>query len=586
VLSPNTLHKFSLHKFLFNAISHNSRDHTRFWLTLSVVVTLAYSLVALDQAFSAEYFIPDDARQHIFWMQRFVEPGLFPQDWLADYFQSLAPPGYYALYWLGAKLGCHPFTLAKILPSVLGLFTTLYGFRLCQQILPIPFAGFIATVLLNQNLWMQDGLSSGTARAFIYPLTCGFLYYLLQPSLRGCALSIALLGLFYPPLCLVGSALLVVRLGDWSRMSSQWPPQWQSSRQSYYFCFVGLGMVFLVLAPQVFWESAEFGPVVSLTQAKGMPEFLAGGRLPFFLPGNPWDFWFNGNSGLNLAGAITSPLMVFGLLLPILLRFKSWFPLSQKLTIHIHILWQQVLASVILFLAAHALLFHLYFPNRYTQHSFRIVLPLASAIALTLVLSALLSWSLNQRQRLISWTTTVVCITVILGQAFYPQLTLNTFPKLFYIQGGYPQLYQFFQQQPRDIMIASISDYANDIPSFAGRSILMGSEYGIPFHMTYYQEFSRRTIDLVEAQYSTSPLKLNQFIDKYEVDFWLLEEAAFNLEYLQNNRWLQQFQPQVNQAINALEQGDEPILKQRRGSCTVFTTGILQVISTKCLLDE
>jgi len=52
--------------------------------------------------------VQDDARQHVFWMQRFLDPALFPRDLIADYFQSVAPAGYTAIYQMMAGVGINP----------------------------------------------------------------------------------------------------------------------------------------------------------------------------------------------------------------------------------------------------------------------------------------------------------------------------------------------------------------------------------------------------------------------------------------------------------------------------------------------
>ena len=107
---------------------------TLFWLTLSLLFSLFYSYLAIQQAFTSEYVIQDDARQHIFWMLRFNDSQLFPNNLIADYFQSVAPAGYKFLYWIINKLGIDPITLSKLLPSVLGLVTTGYCFVLTLEI--------------------------------------------------------------------------------------------------------------------------------------------------------------------------------------------------------------------------------------------------------------------------------------------------------------------------------------------------------------------------------------------------------------------------------------------------------------------
>lgn len=77
-----------------------------------------------------------------------------------------------------------------------------------------------------------------------------------------------------------------------------------------------------------------------------------------------------------------------GLLLPLLLPYPSRFPLLRQLTTGFMLLPQMLLASIAMFFAAHALLFKLYLPSRYTGHTFRIVVSILAAIALTALLDA------------------------------------------------------------------------------------------------------------------------------------------------------------------------------------------------------
>ena len=68
------------------------------WFGLSITIALIYSFMGLQEAFSSSYVIHDDVRSHVFWMYRFVDPDLFPNDLITDYFQSVAPYGYTTLY--------------------------------------------------------------------------------------------------------------------------------------------------------------------------------------------------------------------------------------------------------------------------------------------------------------------------------------------------------------------------------------------------------------------------------------------------------------------------------------------------------
>ncbi|NEQ28184.1 MAG: hypothetical protein F6K28_56225, partial [Microcoleus sp. SIO2G3] len=93
-----------LRQCLTTPIPKASKSQVIFWFSLSLAFAAVYSTMWLQQAFSSEYVVQDDARQHVFWMRRFLDPELFPNDLIADYFQSVAPWGYTTLYKLFASV--------------------------------------------------------------------------------------------------------------------------------------------------------------------------------------------------------------------------------------------------------------------------------------------------------------------------------------------------------------------------------------------------------------------------------------------------------------------------------------------------
>ncbi|AFZ32823.1 hypothetical protein Glo7428_4380 [Gloeocapsa sp. PCC 7428] len=566
-----------LHKLL-SPQNTKSSIQIKFWLSLSLVLTAVYGILALQQAFSSEYVVQDDARQHVFWMRRFLNSKLFPNDLTADYFQSVAPLGYTILYRSFAVVGIDPLWLSKILPLILGLMTASYSFGVCLQILPLPITGFIGAILLNQNLWMQDGLISATPKAFIYPLFLAFLYYFLQRSLLPCLVAIALLGLFYPSLIFVCILILLFQFFHWRR----WRLQLAFNRQKY-ISIAGIGVAILVLLPYAL-SSSEFAPTIAALTARTLPEFLPGGRSSFFI-NDAWEFWFNASrSGMRLTSALMPPLVYTGLLLPIMLRFPSQFPLATKIRPTIILLPQMILASLVMFFAAHALIFKLHLPSRYTQHSLRIILTTAAAIALTLLLDTLLQRSRTSRGRILDYLKRAFACVIAIVLIFYPS-TLNQFLWTGYIVGNNPSLYQFFQQQPPDIIIASLADEANNLPTFAQRSILVGSEYAIPYHWGYYRQFRQRTLDLIQAQYSQDLTEVQQFIQKYNIDFWLLEKNAFTPAYVTSDRWIRQFQPLATTISQQLQQ-QAPALSKFTTQCTVFEVDNFIVLQAQCIQTQ
>ena len=555
-----------------------SRSQIYFWFTLSLTFSVIYSLIALAKGFSSNYVVQDDARQHVFWMQRFMDPQLFPQDLIADYFQSVAPAGYTNFYRLAAIIGINPLIFNKLLPPFLGLITTAYCFRLSWQIFPVPLGAFISTLLLNQNIWMKDDLISATPRAFIYPLFLAFLYYLTRRCLFPSLGAIALLGLFYPQGVFLCSGMLILQLLQWQKGRFKLT----SNPQDYRFCFFGLGVAFLIMLPYALTTS-EFAPVITVDQAKQLPEFLPGGRTPFFVEKLDDFFLYGGRSGMFPRSLFTPATLAFGLLLPILALFTEQFPQVKQIKSKILLLPQLLLVSLGMFFAAHVFLFKLHLPSRYTQHSFRIIIALATGIALTLILDAIVKWTLSKAiwQKLISLLSVALIATSLI---LYPSFVAK-FTQTQYKIGSASSLYEYFLEQPSNITIASLAEEANNLPTFSGRSILVGREYGIPYHWGYYKEFRQRAMDLIQAQYSSNISELINFIRQYNVDFWLLEPSAFQPEYVANNKWLQQYQPAANLAVTSLQEGNIPALVDLKNECSTFKSDRFDVLAADCIMS-
>ncbi|WP_293118071.1 hypothetical protein [Okeania sp. SIO1I7] len=654
-----------------------------FWLILSLTFATIYSLLALKQAFSGEYIVQDDARQHVFWMRRFLDPELFPNDLIADYFQSVAPWGYKTFYWLFSQVGIDPMFLNKLLPLLLSLITAAYCFGISFQILPIPFAGFIASVLLSQNVWLQDDIASGTPRAFLYPLFLAVLYYLLRQSLVPFLVAIALLGLFYPQYVILTALILIIRLFNWEK-------RWfclSKNPQDYLFSGVGLGLSLLVIFFYAL-NSSNYEPVITASQAKVLPEFGEAGRSVFFLQ-NSWVFFiFGGRSGILPQQLFLPNILILGLFLPILFqkeegrrkreegrrkreegskkkqedkihnfdgaknflrRLPSTFkkeeggsnkqedkihnfdraiiflirlsfipqitvkkeegrskkeedttynfdgaiiflrrlPLIKQITPNIKLLAQIFFAGIVLFVAAHLLLFKLHLPSRYTNHSFRIILAIATAVVLCIILDAVFQW-VNKQPSDKSRRFYGFIFIGFLGIILIGNFSLwKNFSDLDYQKGKSPEVYEFFAQQPKDILIASLSEEANYIPTFSQRSVLFAWEYAIPYHLGYYNQIKQRATEFIFAQYHSDIQLIQNFINSYEIDFLILDRQAFMPEYVLKNRWLRQWYHQMGNQIGInLQNGTIPAIVGTINKCSVLEAKNVWVLEAECILIE
>ena len=531
----------------------------RRWLALSLTVTLAYSIVPLLSAFRGEFVADSDARQHVFWMARFLDPGLFPNDWIADYHQFVAPWGYTQLYRLAVIAGIEPFTFNKLLPPIRAAIAAFYLFRFCREIGTSPPTAFLATLLLNQTIWMRYDITTGTARSFIYPLFAAFLFYLARRQALGVGAEIALQGLFYPQCVLISCG--TIGLG-WLR--STWQSRSLPDRRTTALAVCGLVAGFCVLLPYAL-RSSSFDPAIDAATARQMVEFLPGGRVEFFHE-NPIEFFTYGRrSGIVPKMSWTSPL-IWAALLPIpLWRTLNIDADRQKL----ETLADAEIASIGLFFVAHLTLFRIHHPSRYTMHSLLVVLAVAAAIWIAPRL-----WQVGTFLRGHIGRNGAIAVLA----AFTIVLPAATHQYHFkYRQGKAPELYTYLQTQPRDAMTATLSRLGNDVPSHARRSVLASVMFAMPYHVGYYDEIVRRIDATIAAQYTDDPQVLAEVVDRYGIDFWLLDREAFDAEYLMQD-WLLPFAEREA----AIARSGTPILEQARDRCTVVAGEDWQLIDVSC----
>lgn len=548
------------------------------WLSLGLFFTVIYALLALQQAVNSEYVVQDDARQHIFWMSRFIDPELFNNDLIADYYESVSPWGVKTLYQGVAMLGIEPQLFNKFLPGILALIITVFSFAVSLEILPIPFGAFMTTLLFSQNVWAAQGTISGTAKDFVYPLFFIFLYFWLKRSLWGVCFTLFLGSIFYPPMILIFAGALFWQLWQFKGFI----PRLVQDRQVYLFSGISLAVAFMLLVPYVL-ASSEYGPTVTLEQARNIPQFAAGGRTSFFTD-NFWEYWFiNIRSGLTLQELFVPDLVIAGLFLPLLFKFPQRFPLLEKINPKISYLKDLLIPSFGWFFLAHAVLFKLYLPSRYVARSLRVAIILAAGITLMVLLAAVLSWAIDrptsQAKAIAAQSVTALLIILLVGNPFSEK-------KFLYVTGTYPELYEFIKEQPKDTLIASLTDEADNIASFTDRSVLSSREHAIPYHMGYFQPLRQRLFDLIEAQYTPDLSLAKDFLKRYGIDLWLIEKSSFNVPYLADNRWLSDQQPVTQEAIKQLEQGTIPAIALLQDICTVFQDDRYALLESGCIFQQ
>jgi hypothetical protein len=552
-----------------------------YWFGLSLIAPVYFGLVSLHHSLNQEYIVQDDARIHIVWLQKFVDPQLFSDDLIAQYYLAIQPVGFKCFYWLMAQIGVEPMLLAKVLPTLLALITTIYLFKLSLQILPVPACAFLTTLILNQNIWLKDDLISATPRAFIYPLFAAFLYYLLRRSLIPCLFIIVLQGLFYPQMLLVEVSILAVRLFHWQDHSLRLT----QNKQNYVFFLSGAAIALIVILMFSLNVSQEFGPLITAEQMQAMPEFGPDGRREYFGV-DPLSFMFRGASGLRFP--LFPPIIWVSIALPFLLN--SRLPLVRSITPEVKLLLQISLASLAMFLLAHVLFPKLYLPSRYTFYSFRFVMAIAAGLVLTIWLDAVWRWLQQKRQAQAKLNRKESLWVGGLGLFAIVVLTLPAVPSLFlpcqgWVAGKAPGVYQFLASQPKEVRVAALAKETNNLPAFSHRSVLVSPELALAYHPAFYSQMQQRITDILRAQYSSNLSEVRAVLQKYRIGIWMVERDFFDPDYLLQQAWLihSSINPTVLETVARLKQGETPALKQAMSQCSAFSEANLVLLDAECI---
>ena len=554
------------------------RAGERAWLAASVGLTLLFAGRTMAPALSSSDVVQGDAREHVFWMARFRDPELFQGDFIADYFQSLAPPAYRLVYWL-LSFVVDPLLASKLLPLALGVVAALFTFMLVRRLHPAPTTAFLATVLLSWYTWQYDDLASGTPRAFLLPVLVGHVWAVVTGRLWLAVGLAGLAALFYP----VGGAIAVTLLGTRLLSFSRFPPR-PMLRGSRVVAFVAAGLLVGAFLLPSQWASSGFGPIVSGEEARTMPEFGPNGRKPFFVE-DPYRYWVgNVRSGLDLRVTdvllpgvpILFEYLAVASLLPLLLLLRGRMASAARVSGHVVILPQLLVASLGLFLLAHALLFRLYLPGRYIKWSVLLVLAVAAGLALGVLIDALGERFGGSRPGLLAGGLALV---LGLGLAVYPARYDGNFTR-----DPHPDLSAYLRTQPRNTLIAGVPNETDQLPSFAARPVLVSREFALPYHLGYYGEIRQRTEDLIEAYYAESLPEVVSLAARYGIDLFLVNPAAFEqATFRQAWNFSRNERPFSELVARKLERSRQFALLDRTAHCATFANGRVAVVPVSCL---
>ncbi|MEX6722958.1 hypothetical protein [Parapedomonas caeni] len=477
------------------------------WLAACMAGALCLALVWLVMALADPLSVQDDVRQHIAWLEAIRDPRLFVDDPIARYFEASNTQAFKLLYTLPAHLGVSPLLLAKLYPALLTLLLAWTGFHVLRGFDLAPPAAGLGSLLLIQALWVTDDLACASARAFAWLWLMVMLLGWRRRWLMLAGASGLLLGLTYPPVAVLTGVTLGL-VGVWQLLRRE-RPDWSP----------GLVMLGTLMAGTlaVTLTGGSGGPLVTGVEARGLAEFAADGRTPFFAA-SPVTYWLFGAR----SGALPVPGLRHGLAL---LATLIALALAGRLPVDLRRLAIAALAAGwMLWALAHAVLFDLYLPARFALTGLRLAVALLAGWGLWWMLGRLSVWP----RRLLVGTLVLLPLA---GLAAPPSaLGLVSRPLA-------PEIIVALRRLPTESLIAGNSADLDMVPALAGRSVLAAREFHVAYHRDYREVMRQRLADSIAATYALSAAPVATVRERYSVTHLLVDRGAFNAQAARQAWW-------------------------------------------------
>jgi hypothetical protein len=290
-----------------------------------------------------------DALIHEFWMRRFQDSELFTDQLTSDLVRTgYIPLGDQGLLWIASRV-MDPVQFAELLPLVLVPACSFLLFSIVRAHEKAwPPAAWIAVILFLLP-WEIHRFTGGHSRAFIHPVVLLTVYLLLRER-DSWAAGISPFGaLLYPTAGAVSGVIIGLSAFSW--------------RNGF---VVDRKRLSLAILPAVLSLLVVYGPrvvdernlgVFTATQARSFPEFGPSGQMHFFRDGDTKTYLKSNHSGFHFGGS--GSMLAVGALGLFLLRPANVRLIRREV-------WMMAVGGLGLFAVAHALLFRLYLPQRYT----------------------------------------------------------------------------------------------------------------------------------------------------------------------------------------------------------------------------
>lgn len=551
-----------------------ARDEGRFWfalaLILGVVAAASFEIKAFTLPIDA---ISSDARMFLSWMGRWDNPGLLNGDFVADYWQAVSPWAFTGVFHVAWELGVSPVAFAKIFPALLFLLVPIFTFRFIRAINGEPLVAFLVTAAVIHYLARANLIVTGTPRAFWPVLLLAMLDGLARGRIIQTAVAQLLLTGTYPQMAMATATMIGLTLLD------VFPSlKLNFSRHRLTLVVVCAMATVAGIAPFLL-SSGGYAPSFSLAEALQIPTFMPGGRGELF----PASGGFNVLCGSRLSflvdcngGAILKPSLLVALAFggsAILFLRERRTATETRLSSNIPFLL--MIASILWFTLARAVLFRLHLPNRYTAATELLIYLTAFPLFIDWVRRCSKPWLLPTRWERVGLVGAVVAgLMVCTWGALNVRVTL-ALPN--------SELLKALRVLPETAVIGGFVEDLDFSPVLTKRSTLFSRELAIAYQKGYFLPIMARMEALKDIVLIHDPEIFADRIKSLKITHLVIRQSD-----LDEARLPQPFRGFFDEGqLKKEEEVTRPVgtvLSKLAPSCTTGVYGGVLLISADCLL--
>jgi len=280
---------------------------------------------------------------------------------------------------------------------------------------------------------------------------------------------------------------------------------------------------------------SDFGPLPSLEDMLGKPEFSADGRFHIIpvpsilheLVVRPWEFiapFRDQGTIIGVVGVILIvPLTVYGGLR------HDWGQWRHNLTPFLCL----ALSSVALYVVARILLFKLFLPSRYLEYSVN--------IGYCFLLGSCLHGLFSK-----AWPTSrdraIVCLAIVFVLGCYRNTQIGLFD-----YSEKRALYAAIQKTPVNSIISGHPYDMDNVLTFGRRNVFASFELAHPWNLGYWKRLRSRLEAQFDAYYAADLKDVAAFCRDNHIDYLVVNRHHFTKKFLNGKPFFAPFDAQIQQ---------------------------------------